>query len=621
MKRILILFVLFTISQLAYSQCSGDQVEVTFVMYTDAWAYENYWQLVPSGASCGNDVIAEGANLNVGCDGTEADNSPNGYDNNSTYTEGPFCLDFQSYYDLIFVDSYGDGGLIIEVFENGQLTHVYYGGGEGNTWTFQAGVTNIPIYDQPCGAAEVIPNTAGVELTNTNAIAAYGEIAPTNANCAIYGFWCESTSSNSVWAYFVAQEGVNYEITTCGDLEGFDTQMALWHASDCADFSTFELITANDDMFGGCGTSNGYSSLMYSGCLIPGDTYYVQVDGWNGSTGTAQLIVNSYEGDVTLEAIPNNVACPVNKGEIGTGSIFAYVVGDGIVGDISWTSSNGFTGNTLSVFEVPVGTYTLNMTTTCGVVLSTSVEINEPDFWSVFVTPEQPFCDQSGNGQLTAVANGATPPYNYVWVGPNNYISESSIAPGLDAGNYMLTVGDENGCEYTVNYNLQPSNNFIAELGGPITICSNEIYTFTPASNFEYEWFDGSTGASIILDATEWGIGTHSIFATVFTSDGCSDVDTFEFTVDGCVGVQENGAEASLQIYPQPNTGNFTLVLPSSLLDGQITIYDMLGQVVFVKNTKTTGLHQMDLNLADGQYIVNVNNGNRSATLPLVIAH
>ncbi|MFY8138425.1 MAG: hypothetical protein ACOVMR_09965 [Flavobacteriales bacterium] len=29
----------------------------------------------------------------------------------------------------------------------------------------------------------------------------------------------------------------------------------------------------------------------------------------------------------------------------------------------------------------------------------------------------------------------------------------------------------------------------------------------------------------------------------------------------------------------------------------------------------------MDLNLADGQYIVNVNNGNRSATLPLVIAH
>ena len=158
-------------------------------------------------------------------------------------------------------------------------------------------------------------------------------------------------------------------------------------------------------------------------------------------------------------------------------------------------------------------------------------------------------------------------------------------------------------------------------MGGPITICSNELYTFTPASNFEYEWFDGSTGASILLDATEWGIGTHSIYATVFTSDGCSDVDTFEFTVDGCVGVEENGAEALLQIYPQPNTGNFTLVLPSSLLDGQITIYDMLGQVVFVKNTKTTGLHQMDLNLADGQYIVNVNNGNRSATLPLVIAH
>ena len=49
-----------------FAQCAAGETAVTFVMHTDAWAYENYWQLNLAGTGCNAAPIAEGANLNVG---------------------------------------------------------------------------------------------------------------------------------------------------------------------------------------------------------------------------------------------------------------------------------------------------------------------------------------------------------------------------------------------------------------------------------------------------------------------------------------------------------------------------------------------------------------------------
>jgi lysyl endopeptidase len=48
------------------------------------------------------------------------------------------------------------------------------------------------------------------------------------------------------------------------------------------------------------------------------------------------------------------------------------------------------------------------------------------------------------NGSATAVATGGTPPYTYSW---NNGGGSSATATGLDAGNYTVTITDDNGCE------------------------------------------------------------------------------------------------------------------------------------------------------------------------------
>jgi len=41
--------------------------EVTFILYTDAWGYENYWELTPADSACGSATILFDGNGDVGC--------------------------------------------------------------------------------------------------------------------------------------------------------------------------------------------------------------------------------------------------------------------------------------------------------------------------------------------------------------------------------------------------------------------------------------------------------------------------------------------------------------------------------------------------------------------------
>ena len=94
MKRIALLIGIIC-SSLSYTnaQCPGGQIEVTIDVAVDAYGYEIYWQLLPNGNNCGNGPVFTGGNTAVGCSGGGDQNQiPGGYGNNSTTTEGPWCL-------------------------------------------------------------------------------------------------------------------------------------------------------------------------------------------------------------------------------------------------------------------------------------------------------------------------------------------------------------------------------------------------------------------------------------------------------------------------------------------------------------------------------------------------
>lgn len=448
-------FFIFAVTA-SFAQCAAGETSVTFVMHTDAWAYENYWQLNLAGTGCTDMPLAEGANLNVGCAGTESANSANGYANSTVITEGPFCLTNNTDYEIVYVDSYGDGGLVIEVFENGALTHVYGGGGDGNTWTFTIGVSNAPAYDSPCSALEITADGPSLLLNNTDAIAGFGELAPAGIDCGAYGFWCEGNSTNSIWAKFIPTTNATaFEVTTCNPGTSTDTQIAIYKVTDCSNFATFDLISSNDDMLGGCSAGELYASQTYTSCLEAGQLYLIQIDGWEGSVGDIELSVHTYSSSTSWDALVNGISCPLDKGETGDGDVYPYSIGAGANFSSVWTGPNGFMITDQYLQNVDPGTYTLVATTGCGDVHTETFNIVQPEPWMVTTNIILPNCDVNNDASIEVNVAGATAPYEFSWTdGSGTPLPATNPLTGIGTGTFSMVITDDNACTYPYTFTI-----------------------------------------------------------------------------------------------------------------------------------------------------------------------
>lgn len=140
MKNMYLLVAMTAIFSLSLNaQCPAGQVEVNVDVVTDNFGYEAYWQLLPSGNNCGNGQVFTGGNMTIGCNGggVQAQNMT-GYGNNTTISEGPWCLTDGSNYDIYSVDDWGDGGNRFEVFIEGYKIYDFTAETTDEAFTFTA---------------------------------------------------------------------------------------------------------------------------------------------------------------------------------------------------------------------------------------------------------------------------------------------------------------------------------------------------------------------------------------------------------------------------------------------------------------------------------------------------
>jgi len=149
MKTLLLaLFITVLSFSFVQAQCPSGQMEVTLEISTDNWGYETYWNLVPTGNACGSGTLYSGGNIaQVGCLGGGQKNASagNGYGNNTTITEGPWCLTAGAYYDIYLIDDFGDGGANVVVKVNGFEIIEFAASGSNTSLTFQ--VIEPPLLD------------------------------------------------------------------------------------------------------------------------------------------------------------------------------------------------------------------------------------------------------------------------------------------------------------------------------------------------------------------------------------------------------------------------------------------------------------------------------------------
>lgn len=191
-------------------------------------------------------------------------------------------------------------GLQSEVTINTMASQTYYvlvhGFGQ-NTGAYSLTIDclTLPTNDAPCNAdALVFGNN---DYNHIQLSADTNEVSPGagtgSSSCNSTDGWCsfELDLDNTAWFTFVAPAGGSVNVVSDGT--GFDSQIAVYSVTDCNDYGTFTLVGANDDS--GDDIVSNTQSIFGGGltlnCLNAGETYYVQVDGYNGDEAVGATVI------------------------------------------------------------------------------------------------------------------------------------------------------------------------------------------------------------------------------------------------------------------------------------------------------------------------------------------
>ncbi len=176
--------------------------------------------------------------------------------------------------------------------------------------------------------------------------------------------------------------------------------------------------------------SNSASSQDLSG--LSAGTYILILTDSAGCSKTDSFVVNVGTGPL-LTLTPTHVSC--NGGS--NGRINASVSGGTAPFQYLW--SNSFTGQNPTGL-VP-GMYSVTVTDTNACTDTDSVQITAPSI--LVVNASSTPVTTSANGTANVVVSGGTSPYTYSW-SPGGQMQAN--LSNLNAGTYIVTVTDSNGC-------------------------------------------------------------------------------------------------------------------------------------------------------------------------------
>jgi uncharacterized repeat protein (TIGR03803 family) len=214
---------------------------------------------------------------------------------------------------------------------------------------------------------------------------------------------------------------------------------------------------------------------------------------------------------------------------------------------------------------------------------------------------------QASNGMLYGMThNGGTDDYGVIFeIDPsNNSFTKKYDFDGTSAG---YPYG--NFTEICVT--PPPAGNSAQSFCGAATIAD------LVATGTNVQWYSASTGSSVLnsMDALIDGSKYYAVQTL-----GCESKKRLEVTVTItiCAGLDEK-SQNKFSVYPNPNTGNFTVAFGQQLNNANINVKDVLGKTVYT-TTISGDKHNVQFTQAKGIYFVNIQTeqGERT-TLKLVV--
>ncbi len=472
--------------------------------------------------------------------------------------------------------------------------------------------------DSPCDAIPILTDGTLVDGSNIGAIVDPDEIVPPGGSCSGNLSWCDGSGdlgqlNGTVWYSFTAPESGGVELTSCNPNTDFDTQIAVYAAENCSDYSTFTLLAANDDYdaSGNCDAQSFYASRVSACGLIPGTTYYVQVDGYGGAIGALSMSIVPIEASSCMATVQfvNNSADPMLQ------NVDIRVNGELMAGDHNDLEFRYATAS----MDFPAGT-------------PLTITINDASS----TNDSNPFYMEE---DLVLI-----PGASYI-ITLQGLVSASGYSPGADVAPLGLNI-----ISGVLATNPSPNNTYLAFLNGvtdspaidiekqyngtgtlTTNLAYNDIDGYLDESTINTTWAVSENGSSEIYGSfnaalSDFGFGGKGVvvFASGFydpaqNSDG-AEFGLFGVTAEGgmlipfdnATAIENIDALGTFVVYPNPSDANFNIDFElTNAQTVEVSLINLLGQKVKQMNLgmRSSGFNTTTINsdgMAPGVYLMDM---------------
>jgi hypothetical protein len=357
--------------------------------------------------------------------------------------------------------------------------------------------------------------------------------------------------------YRYSDDGVNYgQQNTIGGFSAGTYTVYVKDTMNCVKTASVTIsqppvitvnITEND---ANCNASDGSAVANASGG-VGGFSY-----SWSSGSGSAtasNLAAGSYTVTVTdnnnctvtstanisnigAPSVASNVQDVSCKGE-SNGSATLNITGGQSPYSVSWSAGgSGTTRNNLSA-----GTYQATVTDAAGCIKVESVTVTEPDSLKVQLSKADETCGNK-NGFISANVTGGTPGYSYNWSGRGG--TGGSIS-SLAAGNFTVTVTDNNGCIVTRSTTIvnipgpSSASNVSDESCRGFDDGSIDLIVSGGTAPFTYSWSNGQS----TQDISNLPPGSYSV--TITDANNCQNTLTSTVSAGTAINLSVTVTNAS----------------------------------------------------------------------------
>jgi subtilisin-like proprotein convertase family protein len=442
----------------------------------------------------------------------------------------------------------------------------------------------------------------------------------------------------------------NYSANTTGYFRVKQT------ANGCAKFSGAIGVNANGSTLSATIMANGGTNFCTGGSVallvsnvIPGYTYQWKNNGANINGANSTSYTASASGNYSCAITASCGTAVSNAITIVVGTIDAVISPAGVVtvcngASVALSSNTGtgfqyqwklngtnISGATNSSYNaVASGSYTVEITSPCGVATSLATTINNTALTAT-LSPAGTVTICAGSATVFTANTGSNIAYQWYRNGVAVAGATSSTHATSSYGNYYVVLSQGGVCTTTSNTTvLAVTNNpnAIVSPSGNISICAGQTATLT-ANTFagvSYVWQKNGTDISGATNQT-LAVSSSGSYRVKQSANNCTKSSPSTVVAVNCrIGnngeVLPMGSDNEVSVVPNPFNISTQVILSNSadLKTTQITIYDTMGKTV--KHISSVADYNVMIekgNMAAGIYMLYVTDAVNAPSLKRIV--